>query len=99
MDAIWNGIDAAEMPEAGRILLFDQAAVALRGHMADLLRAGHTSESPSDLVDQVSGGVIDLVAHVDELLAEEARDHPAAIAASYAGAPACRATPALPRSR
>ena len=90
MDAIWNGIDAAEMPEAGRILLFDQAAVALRGHMADLLRAGHTSESPSDLVDQVSGGVIDLVAHVDELLAEEARDHTAAIAdgLTQAGAPA-----------
>src|SRR5690606_6977534 len=50
MDEIWSAIDRAEMPEAARLMLFEQAASALRGHMADLLRAGGTVRRPSRVV-------------------------------------------------
>ena len=39
MDQLWQAIDAAKMPEAARLLLFEQAASGLRSHMADWLRA------------------------------------------------------------
>ncbi|HWK40651.1 MAG TPA: NAD-glutamate dehydrogenase domain-containing protein [Croceibacterium sp.] len=86
MEALWTDIDAAPMPEAARIMLFEHAASALRGHMADMLRTGDTSLSPSTLIDAVSGGVADLIDHVDDLLAAEARDHAAAIAGALADA-------------
>ena len=80
MDAIWSAIDTAKMPEEARIALFSQAALALRGHMADLLRAGGGARAPSRLISEVAGGVADLVDHVDDLLAKEARGHAEAIA-------------------
>ncbi|HYD24952.1 MAG TPA: NAD-glutamate dehydrogenase domain-containing protein [Croceibacterium sp.] len=90
MEAIWAAIDATAMPEAARLLLFDQAASALRGHMADLLRSGGAVLSPSRLMNEMAGEVAELVDHVDDLLAKEARGHAAAIAAGLlaAGAPA-----------
>src|SRR5690606_7605293 len=89
MDAIWRAIDEAPMPETSRILLFERAASALRAHMADLLRAGGAVESASRLVDEVSPGVAELVDHVDDLLAEEARSHAESIVSELleAGAP------------
>jgi len=89
LDAIWHAIDEAPMPETARILLFERAASALRAHMADLLRAGGVVESASRLVDEVSPGVAELVDHVDDLLAEEARGHAESIVSELleAGAP------------
>src|SRR5690606_4555773 len=89
MEPLWSEIDRTEMPEAARLMLFDRAASALRGHMADLLRSGGARRAPSELVDEVAGPVAELVDHVDDLLADEARDHAAAIAAELlsAGAP------------
>jgi len=57
--------------------------------MADLLRAGGVVESASRLVDEVSPGVAELVDHVDDLLAEEARGHAESIVSELleAGAP------------
>src|SRR5690606_14342665 len=90
MEQIWTAIDSAEMPEGARLQLFQQAAAALRGHMADLLRSGGAMLPPSRLLDEVAPGVAELIDHVDDLLASEARGHTAAIADSLlaAGAPA-----------
>jgi glutamate dehydrogenase len=38
MAALWTAIDDAPMPEATRLMLFAQAAVELRAHMADIIR-------------------------------------------------------------
>jgi glutamate dehydrogenase len=85
MDAIWETIDAARMPEHARIQLFERAASALRGHMADLLRADGALQGPSHLIGDVAPAVSELVGHVDDLLAEEARGHAQAIAADLTG--------------
>jgi len=89
MDPVWEAIDTGEMPETARLMLFDQAAVALRGHMADLLRAGGATLSPSEVIGDVAESVAELMSHVDDLLAAEARDHSQAIAAKLTaeGAP------------
>ncbi|BBC71234.1 glutamate dehydrogenase [Altererythrobacter sp. B11] len=89
MDRVWAAIDTADMPETARLLLFDQAALALRGHMADLLRAGGATLPPSAVVGEVEQGISQLMANVDDLLAAEARDHSTAIASRLmdAGAP------------
>jgi glutamate dehydrogenase len=68
------------MPETARIQLFERAASALRGHMADLLRTGGAMLRPSQLIGAVATGVAELVDHVDDLLADEARGHARAIA-------------------
>ena len=81
MDAIWRAIETARMPEIARLQLFERAASALRGHMADLLRAGGAMLGPSHLIGDVAPGVAELVDHVDDLLADEARGHAQAIAA------------------
>jgi glutamate dehydrogenase len=90
LDALWSAIDAAKMPEEARIQLFERTASALRGHMADLLRVGAAADSPSDLLRQIGPGVAELVDHVDDLLADEARGHAEAIVSNLlaAGAPA-----------
>src|SRR5690606_10065414 len=90
MDAIWQAIETEVMTEVARIQLFERAASALRGHMADLLQAGGAMQSPSQVVGDVAPGVAELVDQVDDLLAEEARSHAQTIAADLveAGAPA-----------
>ena len=75
MDAIWRAIETGPMPEAARIQLFERSASALRGHMADLLRAGGAMQGPSQLIGEVAPAVAELVDHVDDLLADEARGH------------------------
>ncbi len=89
MEPIWHAIDIADMPERARLMLFDQAAVALRGHMADLLRAGGAVLAPSALIGEVADAVAELMDHVDDLLAAEAREHSETIAKALAeaGAP------------
>jgi glutamate dehydrogenase len=89
LDTIWTAIDQGAMPERARLALFDRTAQGLRGHMADLLRAGGALPAPSALVGAVSASVAELIDHVDELLAAEARARAEAIAAELvaAGAP------------
>ncbi|WP_347302706.1 NAD-glutamate dehydrogenase domain-containing protein [Croceibacterium sp. TMG7-5b_MA50] len=88
MEPLWDAIDATPMPEAGRLMLFETAALALRGHMADLLRSGPAT-APSAAITDMAENVAALVDHVDDLLAAEARDHAGAIegALREAGAP------------
>jgi glutamate dehydrogenase len=89
LEPIWEAIDAAAMPEEARLKLFEQAALALRGHIADLIRTGGTMSAPSRLIGDVAEGVADLMDHVDDLLAAEARGHSRAIVQGLieAGAP------------
>jgi glutamate dehydrogenase len=88
-EAIWQAIETAPMPETARLQLFERTASAMRGHMADLLRAGGAMQGPGQLVGEVSEGVAELVDHVDDLLADEARGHAQTIAADLVatGAP------------
>jgi glutamate dehydrogenase len=89
MDATWEAIDSAQMPEAARLALFDRAAFALHGHMADLLRSGGCHLGPAQLQAELGDIVIVLRDAVDTLLGEEARGRTSEVAAGLvqAGAP------------
>ncbi|MDR2857299.1 MAG: NAD-glutamate dehydrogenase [Novosphingobium sp.] len=73
MDAVWQAIETAEMPEPARILLFHRAAAALRPQIADLLRAGAGLAHPTDLVTGLKPGVDRLARRARELLGSEGR--------------------------
>jgi glutamate dehydrogenase len=85
LDEVWHGLDTTRMPETARIALFEQAALALRSHMADLLRAGVAMVPPSQAIAELRLGVAELDAHVEELLEDETRDHARRIALELAG--------------
>ena len=75
MEDIWDAIESTKMPENARLMLFDQAALALRGHIADLLRSGGGTKSPSQLREEIGDTVAELSDKVDSLLGDEARAH------------------------
>ena len=88
MDAIWAAIETDPMPEAARILLFTQAAAALRTHMADLLRAGVASAQPTQFAVDLAPGVSELATAAGEMLGAEARAGSLRMAASLKAADA-----------
>ncbi len=90
MGPVWDGIEQAAMPEPARILLFDRAADALRGHMADLLRAGAAQVPLAQLVGDLAPSLGTLGVALDRLLVSEAAGQSARLRASMtdAGAPA-----------
>ncbi|MDE1468242.1 NAD-glutamate dehydrogenase [Aurantiacibacter sp. D1-12] len=90
MDAIWTALDTKAMPETARLKLFDQAALALRGHIADLLRAGGGTKSPSLVAAEIGDRVSELVDKADTLLGDEARAHVEDIAAGLVEAGASK---------
>jgi len=75
LDEVWHALESAKMAETARIKLFEQAALALRSHMADLLRTGSALVPPSEAIAELRPGVAELNAHVDDLLEDETRDH------------------------
>ncbi|MFC3098261.1 NAD-glutamate dehydrogenase [Alteraurantiacibacter palmitatis] len=81
MDTLWRETETAAMPEAARVALFTRAAQALRGHMADLLRARACAGSVNALAPLVS----DLAATASRLLGTEARAQADSIRAQLAG--------------
>ncbi len=89
MDALWQAIDRTAMPEQARLLLFDQAALALRGHMADFLRSGGCRPGPRGPGAALGPIVADLAANAERLLGHEVRGQADAIEARLvqAGAP------------
>jgi len=89
MDAVWTGLESATMPEAARIALFEAAASALRGQMADLLRAGVNEAAPLALAETLAPHLAALGGAVDGLLKAEARTASARQRAQFAalGAP------------
>ncbi|MBN8808124.1 MAG: NAD-glutamate dehydrogenase [Sphingomonas sp.] len=93
LDALWREIETTPMPEAGRLALFDEVAVAVRNHIADLLRATTPGTGPGDVLARIGGGVVALDRKTMELLLEEVSSQSARIAADLqaAGAPAALA--------
>ena len=89
LDALWQAIETAVMPEAARIALFEEVAVAARSQVADLLRVSPPGTPPSTVLARLGKGIARLEAAAGELLLEEARAHSARIAATLesAGAP------------
>src|SRR5690606_33466885 len=89
LDEIWAALDSGRMPEQARLLLFERAAVALRSHMADLLRARGSDLSPAAVVEDMRKQVAELGTHVEDLLAQDTREHAEGIAEELAtaGAP------------
>ncbi|MEJ2457101.1 MAG: NAD-glutamate dehydrogenase, partial [Novosphingobium sp.] len=70
LDALWQRLETAPMPETARVTLFDRVAVAVRGHMADLLRAGAGREAPADVMARLRRGIAVLSIDPMDLLAE-----------------------------
>ncbi|MCT2398997.1 NAD-glutamate dehydrogenase [Novosphingobium mangrovi (ex Huang et al. 2023)] len=75
LDRLWHLLETAPMPEAARITLFDRVAVAVRGHMADLLRAGAGTVAPAELGKRLQGGITALSTDTIELLGERTLAH------------------------
>jgi glutamate dehydrogenase len=71
--ALWAAIDAADMAEATRLMLFDQVAVEMRAHMADILRNSVSDRSNDKAVAAYRPIIESLSAQIDALLPAEAR--------------------------
>jgi len=89
LPTLWREIETTDMPEAARIALFDETAVATRSQIADLLRATRTGTGPGETLKRLGKGIADLDRQTKALLLEEASAHSARIAAALeaAGAP------------
>ena len=81
LDALWTDIEAATMPEAARIALFDEVALAARSQIADLLRATTPGSSPDDVLRLLHPGIEALGRQTADLLLGEARAQGQRIAA------------------
>jgi glutamate dehydrogenase len=87
--ALWAMIDAADIGEGARLLLFEQVAVELRAAMADLLRGSVAGRSVGDTIAALTPGIAKLDASVDALLLDETRTQARGFATrlTEAGAP------------
>jgi glutamate dehydrogenase len=88
--ALWADIDAAAMPEPARIALFEETALAVRSHIADLLRVAAPATPPQAVIDRLANGIAQLDRQTDTLLLDEVRAHGQRIAdqLTATGAPA-----------
>ena len=75
LEELWEAAESAAMPEAARLALFDQGALALRGHMADLIRASGGDFMPSTLQEQIGAAVAQIDSQGEALFGAEARAH------------------------
>ncbi|HVF94462.1 MAG TPA: NAD-glutamate dehydrogenase domain-containing protein, partial [Sphingomonas sp.] len=93
LDALWAEIEQAAMPEAARIALFNEVAVATRSQIADLLRVTRPGTTPGQVIDRLGAGITKLDQQTKALLLEEASAQSARIAAQLeaVGAPAALA--------
>lgn len=70
LDVLWERLEVAPMSEDARIALFDRTAGVVRGHMADLLRAGAGQVPPAELLERIGAPVAALSVDTHELLGE-----------------------------
>jgi glutamate dehydrogenase len=89
LPALWAEIETAAMPEAARLALFDEVAVATRSQIADLLRVTRSGTGPGLAMARLASGIVQLDKQTKALLLEEASAQSARIAATLenAGAP------------
>ena len=73
MAEVWHQLETAAMSESARITLFNRSAAALSDHIADLLRVGGHTCTPSAVVGQLQVGVSELTHDTDSLLSGEIR--------------------------
>ena len=87
---LWSAIENGDMPEAARIALFDEVAIATRSHIADLLRVCPPGTSPAEAVERVGEGLARLDRELEALLLDEVRGQSGRLAERLrsAGAPA-----------
>ena len=69
----WAAIEAAPMPEQGRLMLFDQLAIELRAHMADILRNSVSGRSAAAAITAYRPAIDRLAAALEGLLPAETR--------------------------
>jgi len=88
--ALWAEIETTDMPEAARIALFNEVAIATRSQIADLLRATTPGTEPGAVIERMRAGIDKLDAQTKALLRDEASAHSERIADALqaTGAPA-----------
>ncbi len=84
--ALWDKVDAAAIDEAARLLLFEQIAIELRAHMADLLRNAVHGRSLAQCVADLRPGLNELARQRTKLLPDELRTQSRAFANRLAAA-------------
>jgi glutamate dehydrogenase len=72
LPALWEEIDSAKIPEAARIMLYNQVAIETRAHMADLIRNGREGRSVGEAVAAYAPVIAQLSAASKELLSPDA---------------------------
>ena len=72
-EALWRAIDMAKMDEHARLHLFEQAAIELRAHMADMTRHAVAGRLPSAAAAALAAPVRILEAAIDDLLPAQSR--------------------------
>jgi glutamate dehydrogenase len=87
--ALWAAIDDADVPEATRLMLFEQVAIEMRAHMADILRNAIEERSCQNAIAAYAPAIKSLSDARETLLPPETKrqtdDYAARLAA--AGAP------------
>ena len=86
---LWRDLDAADIPEAARLALFDRLAAAVGNLMSDVLRTAAGKVAAGAMIGALADGVAALVAGREELLTDEPRARSLALKAGFtaAGAP------------
>ena len=94
LETLWERLEAAPMSEDARLLMFDRVAVATRGHMADLLRAGAGQVPPHEFFERIGKHVAALGVGTQSLLGERTLAHSQRLRAALLerGAPEAEAT-------
>ena len=71
---LWAAIDDADVAEQVRLTLYEEVAVELRAHMADLIRNAVTGRSLQHCVEDLRGGIALLDGKSDQLLRAQGRE-------------------------
>jgi glutamate dehydrogenase len=71
--ALWDAIDTSPMNEATRLMLYDQVAIEMRAHMADILRNAVDGRSNDKAIAAYRPAVEKLSDARDQLLPKEAK--------------------------
>jgi glutamate dehydrogenase len=69
MQGLWAELDTADVAEEVRLALFEQAAIGLQFHMADLLRCTSADMKPGEIVERLRPGLDKLNAALEGLRA------------------------------
>ncbi|WP_379922924.1 NAD-glutamate dehydrogenase [Erythrobacter sp. R86502] len=83
LEPLWRELDAADIPEAARLILFDRLAAAVGNLMSDVLRTASGKVEAGAMIAELQDGVAALIAGRDELLTDEPRARSRALRDSF----------------